>query len=572
MDLLKDTPTPEPPTVETDPVQTEPDDSEPERAWECTECTLKNSSSNVECDACHSPNPFIVLPETDENPTSLEDVEVGAAPAPPRRRHSYIYTIGPQAAIDLKAHERTRRRQFTKQLHQNELYWKAMMELAERSRVNNLRTISYLKEKATVDHAYAESLVQLPTAVYKDDAKKKKEKSDDPDGPKKIVASSQVLGELFELQSRAGQAHTEFSAWIQEELVQKMLGPMTSKFIVETDAIYAEGKKCVQAHLDKEAQVQKIYDAFEKISGRLLQQENEAEDAKLEASKKISFITQKETLLDMWLADMHYRSSVTQQQSSWEEGGKTLSRLFSKVKELERERRENMQSCLQKFAERQVELWSKLGPLAGPLMGTLSNIILDKNGIDGEINQSIRIIAMEIEKKEGKDTSESTTLATEGDPNATTTTEPSGPLASPMLSPLLKKAGILSKKSTGLMTKWKPYLAVATVDAHLHLFEIPKGTSLPATGADAEQAYSLVMASVQSLDLIMSTTTIQLDYCESCEPCGKDAMGFELVENKPVHGMKKVFKANERNKFVFRALGTDDLNEWLVVLKTVQLT
>mmetsp|Transcript_35166 Transcript_35166/g.46450 ORF Transcript_35166/g.46450 Transcript_35166/m.46450 type:complete len:600 (-) Transcript_35166:230-2029(-) len=488
----------------------------------------------------------------------LQSPEVGDAAAKEDRplqsqAHSYVQQFGYQGFNELKTYERARRRRFTRQLRQNEVYWRALVELADRSRLNSQRTLGFLKAKAAADHSYAQHLMLLPSAVYREETRATK--TDDPEGPKRIAAGSQVLSELFELQSRAGQAHGEFSSWTQEELVTRLLTPMTLKFGSETQAIYAEGNACVQTHLQKEQQVQRIYDVYCTVAGKLL-------NVDVEGTSDAQPKSEKELVVDLWLADMHYRSAILQQQKNWEKGGKTLAKLFSKMKELERDRRENLRHCLKKFAERQVEMWAQLNPLSAPLQSTLDKIVTDKEGLDKEISSAIRACAAEIENQESNVKEFTPPSAVDE-----TDSESMPTLDSPMLSPLVLRCGILKRKAQGLMAKWKPFLAVATADHFLHLFDFGKSGGSLSPEADGQQAYTLLMSALPDLEQIMPVTSIRLRFCEiEYRPQSGDA-AFEVTETTPNTGMVKMIKANAIRKFLFKATGQEDMVEWVVKMK-----
>lgn len=287
---------------------------------------------------------------------------------------------------------------------------------------------------------------------------------------------------------------------------------------------------------------------------------------------------------DVWILEMHYRMSVAYLTTVYQKSSQELSKLFTCMKETECNRRACLREILVMHAQREERLWLSIPSLITPLLKDLLGRPMDQNSIEKDVQSSIRTRARGIQKEDAR-------IAEETDEDFLGI-QPTGPglegvepigneyvLESPLMSNLLVKADVIEKKREGMMTVWKPTLAICTTDNFLHLFDIPVGANIRA-GSAVEVAFQTLIPHVEVptedmvkngrlpnakpwFDCLIPSESIALT---NSTIAFNDTKGNTTFEIKEAIG-KKGFKKVGTRKLSFRMCSSVEMVEWLLALK-----
>jgi len=287
---------------------------------------------------------------------------------------------------------------------------------------------------------------------------------------------------------------------------------------------------------------------------------------------------------DVWILEMHYRMSVAYLTTVYQKSSQELSKLFSCLKETECSRRAVLREILVMHTQREERLWLSMPGLITPVLKDLLGKPMDTNSIEKDVQSAIRSRARGIQQEDAR-------AAAETD-EGFLGIQPTGPglegvepinneyvLESPLMSNLLVKADVIEKKKEGMMSMWKPTLAICTTDNFLHLFEIPQGSNIR-SGSAVEVAFQTLIPHVEVptedmvksgrlpntkpwFDCLIPSDSIALT---NSTIAFNDTNGNTTFEIKEAIG-KKGFKKVGTRKFSFRMCSSVEMVEWLLALK-----
>lgn len=178
---------------------------------------------------------------------------------------------------------------------------------------------------------------------------------------------------------------------------------------------------------------------------------------------------------------------------------------------------------------------------------------------------------------------------------ATPSAQPfTGALRSPLDTPLVKRAEVLEHKHTTgmeslpLLKRWRPTLAVLTVDNVLHLFALPPpqqtGSSSAGAAADNEALFRLSPKEAfralvpQPLDSkgrvkkgreaerIRPTASLALDRSKARFRPEEGDGAFDVTESTASVGISRMFKSQETRKVTLRAQSQAKMVDWCVIV------
>lgn len=170
---------------------------------------------------------------------------------------------------------------------------------------------------------------------------------------------------------------------------------------------------------------------------------------------------------------------------------------------------------------------------------------------------------------------------------ATPSAEPfTGALRSPLDTPLVKRAEVLEHKHTTgmeslpLLKRWRPTLAVLTVDNVLHLFDLPPGAGAAADkallGLAPKEAFrALVPQPLDSkgrvkkgkeAERIRPTASLALKRSNARFRPEEGDGAFDVTESTAIVGFTKVFKSHETRRVTLRARSQAAMVDWCVIV------
>lgn len=182
--------------------------------------------------------------------------------------------------------------------------------------------------------------------------------------------------------------------------------------------------------------------------------------------------------------------------------------------------------------------------------------------------------------------SQPSALAPPSAPPATLSDEPfTGALRSPLDTSLVKRAEVLEHKHTTgmeslpLLKRWRPTLAVLTVDNVLHLFDLPPGAAADNKapfGLSSKEAFrALVPQPLDSkgrvkkgkeAERIRPTASLALDRSKARFRPEEGDGAFDVTESTASVGIAKVFKSHETRRVTLRAQSQAAMVDWCVIV------
>jgi len=292
-----------------------------------------------------------------------------------------------------------------------------------------------------------------------------------------------------------------------------------------------------------------------------------------------------EDCVDVWIVEMHYRVAVAYQTFTWEKASAELSKLFASMKETECMRRMNTREYLVAFTQRQERLFMSLPDVHTPVLKDLVGRDMDRSTLEVVVQTDIRKRAerlMREEAAEKKEKSVGTGLKGVNSEDGNYTLE------TPMQSELMGRAKVVERKGTGMMSSWKLSLAIVTVDAFLHLFDLPAGKV--SLGSAPEVAFQLLVPKVElptpeslkNKKGATPTTNFVKGWCDSLTPSeslclpnctisqpklGRETASFDVQEAIFNTGASKMFGKTTTKKTTIRTINKKETQDWIAVLK-----
>jgi hypothetical protein len=312
--------------------------------------------------------------------------------------------------------------------------------------------------------------------------------------------------------------------------------------------------------------------------------------------------------MDVWLAEMKYRVAVAYESALWEKASAELSRLFTRLKEVECQRRFRLADLLHSDMKKRECLFLSLPSILTPSLHEFSNRPMDHASIEDDVQTSIRIRAQQMKKAEveaKKATSTTTSTGKHADNkkesspassalNGIDTLQGKFELTSPLTSELLFKAKVIERKVAGVIFDgWKPSLAVVTVDFFLHFFDIVSGhhkigcnsapevafhTMLPPITMPTEENIHSVSTGSQpsshqrawsnhlspSLSINLSNSIISIP--DSNNVKSSTSYLLEITETYFNHGASKMFGKTSTRKVQIRTSTREEILDWVACL------
>jgi hypothetical protein len=309
---------------------------------------------------------------------------------------------------------------------------------------------------------------------------------------------------------------------------------------------------------------------------------------------------------DVWLAEMKYRVAVAYASSLWEKASTELSRLFTRLKEVECQRRFRLAELLHSDMKKRECLFLSLPSILTPSLHEFANRPMDHASIEDDVQTSIRIRAQQMKKAE-VEAKKATTTSKHHDNKKESASAASGlagvdtshgkfELTSPLTSELLCKTKVVDRKVSGVIFDgWKPSLAVVTVDYFLHFFDIVTGphkigcnsapevafhTMLPPITIPTEENIHTISSSGQpsshqrawtnhltpSLSINLSNSIISLPDSISNSTKSSNSYLLEITETYFNHGASKVFGKTSVRKVQIRTSTREEILDWVACL------
>jgi len=351
----------------------------------------------------------------------------------------------------------------------------------------------------------------------------------------------------------------------RKELLEGKLKALVSAFKRTSDEILLEGNHAldnvkvaeqhiVAAYLD-------YYKAYQALTTPQQQQQQNPTAGGVAAA----------AAADMWLLDTQYRVAVELQKTIWQSTQQNLHDLFRRMKTLEVNRRSQIHALILRYMQNQGSFWAQLPQAAGDCSVAITGLSsTDPNQVETELSEEIRRCAKAVEAREhhlqqqqqqhqqqrtsissvsmgGRREGGSVTTTT------TTTTTPSTPsvdpftghLLAPLDTPLVRRVEVLEHRlvtgaeSLPLLKRWRPCLAVLTLDDFLHLFDLPSEVA-PGTVLSPREAFKLLIPSPidkkgrfkkgKDVERVSSSLTLALPFSSARFRAEEGPEAFEIME------------------------------------------
>ena len=296
--------------------------------------------------------------------------------------------------------------------------------------------------------------------------------------------------------------------------------------------------------------------------------------------------------VDMWLLDTQYRVAVELQKTIWQSTQQHLHDLFRRMKTLEVNRRSQVHALILRYMQNQGSFWAQLPQAAADCSVAISSLSsTDPNQVESELSEEIRACAKAVETRElhlqqqqqqqqqqqrhaagrGKSSVSPPPMggvSERGNPinmttNTTTTTtttalsslsvEPfTGHLLAPLDTPLVRRVEVLEHRlvtgveSLPFLKRWRPCLAVLTLDGFLHLFDLPPEIA-PGTVLTPREAFKLLIPSPidkkgrfkkgKDVERVFPSLTFALPFSSARFRAEEGPEAFEIMEARQNTGM-----------------------------------
>ena len=325
-----------------------------------------------------------------------------------------------------------------------------------------------------------------------------------------------ITEEFISLQN-ATVAHKErYVASLQTDVV-KAFGTMKSEHKTYCSQAKTKASKLEQVIDSANVTVKKSFKQYMKVY-----QTNSAQGVTVQATEK-----------DTWLVESVYCKNAQKFIAACSEYRRAMSEMYISYQKSEVNRLQTLKSVLQKYARlNQGNLLAQ----ANSQELTVFNAAVEQMDHQKEV-----VLQLKKAQDDGNDTAKQKSAESLGK-----TSQITGDMAvkvpKPFQSKLILKQSTVSIKA-GLFQNWKKYHAVATLEDHFYLFE------MPAKGGKDEIASSM-----------NHTMMFSIDRC-SVGSKSKDALTFELLETT-----KGFLGITSTRKQTFLVDNAADLNAWTAIL------
>eukprot|EP00904_Undaria_pinnatifida_P012978 jgi/Undpi1/8810/HiC_scaffold_25.g11272.m1 len=497
---------------------------------------------------------------------------------------------------------------------------------------NNRRAISYAVQKLQANHAYAKSLYAIrdnidgleagTTSARCEKERKERNKKGQrewpppPDpadrgskegGPVPPPQPPSALDWLLVMEEDTAARTLDMCDTAAINVVEKQLKGTVKALDDRFSDMVGKGTACLRLMNSAETNSSKAHARYQEVVTASIAREDDSS-----LGLRTPLPSRDVTRSDVWLADMNYRVAVTQQARVWTGVSHKLADLFSKLKDIEVERRQAIQGGLMTLLQLQGALLRDLPVLREPAMQSLGRINLDRQLLDQEVRKEMREGAtrmMATRREDGDSdggsrawgggggaaTDSATADAPPGSVEALRASQTLAPeflrsLESPLDSALIARSTMLERREKMLVSsRWPLVLAILTHDSYLLLFDVPKGgpahkKQLHARTAEAfAELVPKPEVDAMAVELgkhkdgkgvdsgglpVPPSVAIDLSACQvAFKPDGKSDATFEITEVKPARGMKGVFKDYEETKFTLRGRSQEAMVDWVCEIK-----
>lgn len=459
--------------------------------------------------------------------------------------------------------EQRRRGYFGPQIASNQSHWHAFLQTFNRSKVENERIFEFIHRRLEVEAKYADALAQLPTADlgkgqggWRKADKKPKAKCAVPSMEELVTSTEDTAAKV-----------QHFLTTVRRDIVDDKLKALVSAYKEASDEVVGEGTASLDNVVKADRAVQAAFDDYSLVVDALLSPEEGSSEGNA----------------DLWLTDMQYRLAVQCQKDIWQDSQQKLGELFTRMKTLELNRRQTLHSLVLKLVQSQGELWAQLPHIATGTSLRISELKTDPHEVETELSDEIRAGARAMKEQQlqarksppASPSDDARDVVTPPPPSADPFTDA---LASPLEVALVKRVELVERRVTvgveslPLMVKWKPALAVLTLDHWLHVFDLPP--SLPADmgvqGAFKAIAPKPVDAKGRFKkghpERVSPLASLALSFCKARHRAEDGEQAFEVVQSIPNSGFVKAFKSHEVRRVVLRAGSQEQMVDWVVVV------
>jgi len=425
----------------------------------------------------------------------------------------------------------------------------------------------------------------------------KEESETQSDGGPRTVSAVMALAQ------QSGSQLLAYSESLKAGLVDTELTPAKDEFASKAAAITKTGALLIAALHKAEASVLQTYGAFLDVANEYERYGSQGVPGMPEgfgAARDLAAETGNDPVIemqDLWLEEFRYRTAVGLLQMCWQQATGSLGALFTEAKAAEALRRTRIQESLRRYAGSIGNQYAGLSAPITALIGAVERQQTDPQGVDAEILAKMQVLVAEDPQR----------AAAESKSTNAEVNELLGSLNSPLSSPMVKKVAVLQLKEGGILGKWTPVLAVATVDGMLHLWKIPSDIckkaatknwptveeALPSVlpkpnldVADDAKAKKLdsasakvdedvvdehdvdeeVMPSASNIvaDRTLCITNTVTDFKPSS---ARNDTTFELTELVSTHGVESFMRGSKNKKVVLRGPTQNDMVDWVVLIR-----
>lgn len=526
--------------------------------------------------------------------------------------------------------ERQRLLLFTPQIRVNATHWEAFKSTLAKSSVENERVLAFFTKRIDMEEKYCEHLAELPymdltgtggwrtgtkkcpppgSGVAKASISSKPSKSSVGAGAvtsKTACATSTTtkdcnkssegtLPAMDTMMASTDTLVTKYSDYVRDtrrELVDGKLRNLVNSFKRTSDEVLEEGCLALENVNAAESHIVAAFAEYMKGAGNLTSYSKN--------STTTSPHQQQQGTPDLWLLDMQYRVAVELQKTIWQETQHHLHDLFRRMKTLEVNRRSQLNALVLRFMQNQGSFWAQLPQAAAECSLAISTLsCTDPHQVEEELSEEIKTCAKAAEQKEqhhssgkengakGRDKDQRGVNVKAADDDAASgaaVPEPFvGNLMAPLDSPLVRRAEVLEhRRVTGveslpLMKRWRPCLAVLTLDNFLHIFDMPSEVTAGTVLSPREAFKLLVPRPInrrgrfrkgKDVERVIPSHFLALPYSSARYRPEEGAEAFDVTEARENTGFVSVFKAREVTRVVLKARTQEKMEAWVAIVNS----
>ena len=352
----------------------------------------------------------------------------------------------------------------------------------------------------------------------------------------------------------------------RKELLKGKLKALVTTFKTTSDEILLEGNHALDNVKVAEQHIVSAYlDYYKAYQALPLPQQQQQQQQNPAAAAGAAGAAAAGAAADMWLLDTQYRVAVELQKTIWQSTQQHLHDLFRRMKTLEVNRRSQLHALILRYMQNQGSFWAQLPQAAADCSVAISGLSsTDPNQVETELSEEIRRCAKAVEAREhnlqqqqqqqhgagrGTRSATTTTMTTPSTPSV----EPfTGHLLAPLDTPLTRRVEVLEHRlvtgveSLPLLKRWRPCLAVLTLDDFLHLFDLPPEVA-PGTILTPREAFKLLVPTPidkkgrfkrgKDVERVSPSLTLALPFSSARFRAEEGPEAFEITEARQNTGM-----------------------------------